>query len=198
MRAAGGRIGPNAVLQLLPVVEERLGAARVRPLLMAAGLAAPPDGTAMIPQGEAVRLHRAVRAAEPVLWPALLAEAGARTADYILANRIPAPARMLLRLLPARPAARLLSAAIARHAWTFAGTGRFRAVDPWAFEIADNPFVQGETSAHPVCVWHAAVFEGLYHALVDDRCRCREVHCGAQAGAGGACRFAMRLEGRRR
>ena len=57
--------------------------------------------------------------------------------------------------------------------------------------------VQGETSAHPVCVWHAAVFEGLYRALVDDRCRCREVQCGAQAGSGGVCRFAMRLARRR-
>lgn len=185
------------MLQLLPVVAERLGAARVDPLLTLAGLAGPPDGTAMIPQGEAVRLHRALRAAEPVAWPALLAEAGARTADYILANRIPAPARGLLRLLPAGPAARLLSRAIARHAWTFAGTGRFRAVDSWTFEIAGNPFVGGETSAHPVCVWHAAVFEGLYSSLVSGRCRCREVRCGAQDGAGGVCRFAVRLERRR-
>jgi divinyl protochlorophyllide a 8-vinyl-reductase len=198
VRAAGGRIGPNAVLQLLPVVEERLGAARVGPLLAAAGLGGPPDGTAMIPQGEAVRLHRAVRAAEPVSWPGLLAEAGARTADYILANRIPAPARTVLRLLPAGPAAHLLSGAIARHAWTFAGTGRFRAVDAWTFEIAGNPFVGEETSAHPLCVWHAAVFEGLYCSLVSERCRCREVRCGAQQGAGGVCRFAIRLAGRRR
>lgn len=186
------------MLQLLPVVQERLGAARVGPLLTLAGLAGPPDGTAMIPQGEAVRLHRALRAAEPVAWPALLAEAGARTADYILANRIPAPARGLLRLLPAGPAARLLSAAIAHHAWTFAGTGRFRTVDLWTFEITGNPFVQGETSAHPLCVWHAAVFEELYGALVDDRCRCREVQCGAQARSGGVCRFAVRLAGRPR
>jgi divinyl protochlorophyllide a 8-vinyl-reductase len=174
-------------------VADRLGPGRVAPLMAAAGLAAAPDGTAMVPEDGCVRLHRALRAAEPVQWPDLLAEAGARTAGYILAHRIPAPARAVLKLLPAGPAARLLSGAIARHAWTFAGTGRFRAPDPWHFEIEGNPFVRGETCAHALCVWHAAVFEGLYRALVSDRCRCREVRCGAQPGADGVCRFAIRL-----
>jgi hypothetical protein len=50
----------------------------------------------------------------------VLEESGARTAAYVIRNRIPAPIRTLLRILPPRPAARLLLATIARHSWTFA------------------------------------------------------------------------------
>jgi divinyl protochlorophyllide a 8-vinyl-reductase len=44
-----------------------------------------------------------------------------------------------------------LGKAIARHAWTFAGSGRFRVVAPLVFEIADNPIVRGEVSDVPLC-----------------------------------------------
>jgi hypothetical protein len=59
---------------------------------------------------------------------AILAKAGQGTADYILAHRIPGPAKALIRALPAPLGARLLTAAIARHAWTFTGSGRFRSL----------------------------------------------------------------------
>lgn len=194
VRAAGARIGPNAILQLLPVVADRLGVDRVAPLMAAADLAREPDGASMVPEADCVRLHRVVRSSEPTLSPRLLAEAGRRTGDYILAHRIPKPAQALMRFLPAGLAARLLARAITRHASTFAGSGRFRAVTPWQFEIAQNPFVLGEAADHPLCDWHAAVFERLYRALVDERCRCREDVCGAQEGSGGICRFSIWLE----
>lgn len=194
MRAASARIGPNAILQLLPVIADRLGADRVAPLMAAADMAREPDGRSMVPEADCVRLHRVVRSSEPALSPRLLAEAGWRTGDYILAHRIPKPAQAILRLLPVGLAARLLARAISRHAWTFTGSGRFRAVTPWHFEIAQNPFVLGETADHPLCDWHAAVFERLYRALVDERCRCREDVCGAQEGSGGICRFSIWLQ----
>jgi divinyl protochlorophyllide a 8-vinyl-reductase len=57
------------------------------------------------------------------LGPAMAAEvardAGLRTADYLLANRIPKPVQVLLKHLPAPLAARVLLSAIRRHAWTF-------------------------------------------------------------------------------
>lgn len=183
-----GRIGPNAVLQLLPVVERVGGRQGVDRLMAGAGLASVPDGSQMIPEGDAVSLHRQLRRQEPALAEALAAEAGRGTADYILAHRIPRPAQLLLRALPPRLAAPLLSRSIARHAWTFAGSGRFRAATPWRFEIADNPFVRGESSDTPLCAWHAAVFERLYDVLVAPGCRCLETACGAQGG-NGRCRF---------
>ncbi|MEO0679479.1 MAG: hypothetical protein AAF192_03590, partial [Pseudomonadota bacterium] len=50
------RIGPNAVLQLLPVIEARAGRGAAEGLLAAAGLAGPPGGDAMIPERDAARL----------------------------------------------------------------------------------------------------------------------------------------------
>ena len=73
----------------------------------------------------------------------------------------------LIRALPAPLGARLLSAAIAKHAWTFAGSGAFTIVAhrPLTFEIAANPLAPG-AAASPCCHWHAAVFERLFSTLV--------------------------------
>lgn len=180
-----GLIGPNAVLQLVPVLDTAIGAEARVALMEQAGVAMP-DGTAMIPEGEAARLHRLVRLRVPGARE-LLAAAGRGTADYILAHRIPGPVQRVLTLLPAPFAARALSAAITRHAWTFAGSGGFRALTPWVFEISGNPLVAGERGEDPICQWHSAVFQRLYHVLVARGCGCREVAC-ASAGAS-ACRF---------
>lgn len=189
-----GQIGPNAVLQLAGVLVRRLGSEQAGRALVEAGIAALPDGHHMIAEGEAHRLHRAVRR----LWPAqatgLLAEAGRATADYILAHRIPAPVQWVLRMLPAPLAAWLLARAIARHAWTFAGSGRFAVRTPWCFEIAGNPLIAGEVAGEPLCHWHAAVFERLYGVLVAPDCRCRETRCGART-PGAPCRFEIRRSG---
>jgi divinyl protochlorophyllide a 8-vinyl-reductase len=184
-----GLIGPNAVLQLFAVLEERQGPAVARALLAAAGLPDLPAATGLMPEAPAAALHRALRAALPEAAPALLAEAGRRTADYILAHRIPARAQRLLRLMPPALAAPVVSRAIARHAWTFAGSGRFRAAGRLVFEIADNPVVRGESATCPACHWHAAVFERLFRALVDDRLRARETACCACGDP--ACRIAL-------
>jgi divinyl protochlorophyllide a 8-vinyl-reductase len=184
----GALIGPNAILQLLPQIERIGGKARVAQMLAEAGVFEVPDGTRMIPEGDAARLHQALRRVEPEMAPRLATEAGSATADYILAHRIPKPAQMILRMLPAPLAARALSGAIAKHAWTFAGSGAFRVVSPWCYEIAQNPIVQGEHSDTPLCHWHAAVFARLYQALVHPACTCRETDCCAVSG-GTVCRF---------
>ncbi|MFA8385210.1 MAG: bacteriochlorophyll 4-vinyl reductase [Pelagibaca sp.] len=181
-------IGPNAILQLLAPLDRAFGPARTAQLLAEAGLRDVPDGTRMIPETDAAQLHQLLRRKAPDLAAELAAEAGRGTADYILAHRIPKPVQTLLKLLPARLAARVLSAAIAKHAWTFAGSGTFRVVSPWCFEIAQNPIVRGETSATPLCHWHAAVFERLYRVLVHPAATCRETACCASSAAG-LCRF---------
>jgi divinyl protochlorophyllide a 8-vinyl-reductase len=154
----GARIGPNAILQLLPVLDRRLG--RVGRDRLLAGIDLPPEGAGMWPEAACQAAHRAVWQGLPDAAQ-VLAEAGQGTADYILAHRMPGPAKALIRALPAPLGARLLTAAITRHAWTFAGSGRFRVLSqaPLMFEIADNPLAFG---GH----WHAAVFAGLYRALV--------------------------------
>lgn len=184
----GGRIGPNAVLQLLPLIAAAGGPAAVTRVLQVAEIAAAPADHGMIDEAAAHRLHRALRRVDPAGAPALLAEAGRRTGGYVLAHRIPPVAQRALRLLPPALAAPLLARAIARHAWTFAGSGRFRAETPWRFVLDDNPLVRGEVAERPLCHWHAAVFETLYRALVAGDVRCVETSCGAQAGQG-SCRF---------
>lgn len=191
-RAGPARIGPNAVLQLEATLRDRFGAQPVRTVFSRAGqihmLAEPP--------GEMVD-ERAVAALYDVLYAQLpadtandiAAEAGRRTADYVLANRIPGPVKALLRLLPATLAAPLLLKAIARNAWTFAGSGRVsvRSGDPCVVEIADNPLTM------PGCVWHVAVFEGLFRALVTPNSIVHHtVCCDSDADT---CRFEIVLSG---
>ncbi|MGP1357225.1 bacteriochlorophyll 4-vinyl reductase [Roseicyclus sp.] len=188
-----GRIGPNAILQLVPVLQDEAGAAVTARLLARAGVIALPDpAQGLIDEAPAARLHQALRAELPEAAPRLARAAGERTGDYILAHRIPPRAQALLRLLPARLAAPILARAVAKHAWTFCGSGGFRLVSTWpvVFEIADNPVVRGERSDTPLCHWHAAVFERLFSALCGPDWRCTEVACCAQGAP--ACRFEMR------
>lgn len=191
MSHAGGVIGPNAILQMLPAIEQARGAEILARILEHAHLASVPDGTHMIPETDAANVHRQLRRQAPKEAARISAEAGRRTADYILAHRIPQPAQRLLRSLPASIAAPLLSRAIAGHAWTFAGSGRFRRRGAWACAIIDNPLIRGEHAPHPLCDWHSAVFERLYQVLVAPDCLCVETRCAAQ-GHGDRCEFILR------
>lgn len=171
----GALIGPNAVLQAVAVMEDRLGQAETRAILADARIAALPSGEHMIPEIEALRLHRWLALHDPLGSYVIAAEAGARTADYIIANRIPQPAVWLLRRLPAMLAAPLLMAAIGKHAWTFIGAGAFAAQGAWSFTIdrtaANGPVLR----PHSLFYWYAAVFTQLYQQLVASDCFCARV-----------------------
>lgn len=192
---SAARIGPNAVLQLLPVLDESLGRDARQSLLVTAGLETVPDGTEMIDEQPVARLHQALRRAAPAQAADIAWRAGTATGDYVMMHRIPPAARTLLTLLPDFFSARLLAGAIAKHAWTFAGSGTFRVVTlgPLVFEIVDNPVIRGEHSDGPLCDWHAAVFERLYRRLVSDDYRATETACAAVGEH--ACRFEIRRVG---
>lgn len=181
-------IGPNAVLQHLPVLDAALGRKLRDALLYRAEVVEPPPDSGMIPQDQVARLHQAVRLYLPDRAVAVQRAAGLATGDYILRHRIPRPAQALIRALPAALGARLLAAAIGKHAWTFAGSGQFAVAGrrPLRFEIARNPLACGPAHG-PVCHWHAAVFERLFSALVWPGVEVRETACCA-CGAP-ACRF---------
>lgn len=187
---AEGLIGPNAVLQLLPILDQLGGTERRDQMLARAGICCIPDGTSMIPETEAARLHHQLRREEPAKAPALARQAGTRTADYILKNRIPTPVQWMLKALPAEPAAALLSRAIAKNAWTFVGSGQLTVADAWTFTIENNPLIAGESSDFCLCDWHAGVFSRLYQALVCRSAVCHETRCGAQT-SGNLCAFSI-------
>ncbi len=183
-----GRIGPNAITRIAEV----LPLVQAHKVFALAGLShylhSPP--TRMIHETEVVALHRALR---QLLgfgpWQQVSAEAGRRTAAYLLAHRIPRAAQAVLRILPPRWAARALLRAIGAHAWTFAGSGQFsshvgRTV---VLEIRHNPLCRGVQSEQPCCAFYAAVFCDLFRALVHQAAQVTETHCEARADP--LCRF---------
>ncbi len=180
------RIGPNAVIQTAGAIGALLGDVEARRIFACAGLSdyldEPPAG--MIDEREAIRLFAALsRCLAPDVSTRVLAEAGSRTGNYILAHRIPRAAQRLLVVLPDLVASRLLLSAIERHAWTFAGSGRVRTERGrnLAIVIAGNPL------AVAGCPWHTAVFERLFRTLVSGRVGVRQVACCASGAS--ACRF---------
>lgn len=186
---ASARIGPNALIQLVPVLDATHGEAARRALFAGCGVAEVPDGSAMIDEAPVAAVHQAMRARFPETAPAMARAAGLAVGDYILAHRIPAPAQTVLRTLPAAVAARMLSRAILSHAWTFCGSGHVTASagHPSVFDIHDNPVVRGEASDTCLCHWHVAVFERLFTRLVHSCAHAREVACCAMGAP--ACRI---------
>ena len=78
-----GLIGPNALTQLLPLLEQVGGPSLRRAMLLEAGIVTLPDMTGLIDEAPVARLHRVMRAELPDLAPSLAWMAGERTADYI-------------------------------------------------------------------------------------------------------------------
>jgi divinyl protochlorophyllide a 8-vinyl-reductase len=187
--APGARIGPDSVLQLVPLLEQRLGEQARNELLHGSGLSALPSGEGLMDEEPAARLHQSVRRLYPDSAAELTGLAGELTAAMIIERRMPLAALRVLRALPPWLSAPLLANTIAKHAWTFEGSGSFRIVsrDPVVFELHDNPVVRGERAARPVCHWHAAVFQRLFQDIVDPGLRCSETHC--LASGDDACRF---------
>lgn len=196
VRHADGLIGPNAILQLLPILDHAVGPGRRAQLLARAGIFEVPDGSRMICETDAARLHRQLRLEEADAAPNLAELAGTATGDYILRNRIPGPAQAVLKVIPASVSAFVLSRAIARNAWTFVGSGNLHVASPTVFVIEDNPLVAGEHSEHCLCKWHEGVFARLYQVLVEPEYTCREVCCRAQ-GFGNKCRFELQRDGQK-
>lgn len=179
-----GRIGPNAITRVAEVLPPRVGSHATRELFEHAGLAhyltRPPEQ--MVDEAEVRQLHQALRdLLGEVRARDVAAAAGSRTADYLLAHRIPKPMQALLRLMPARLAAHVLLAAVTRNAWTFVGSGHFtaRVGRPVVLTIRGNPLCAELASDEPACDFYAATFERLFQVLVHPASRVQEVACEA-------------------
>jgi divinyl protochlorophyllide a 8-vinyl-reductase len=144
----------------------------------------------MVPQTEVVALHQHLYSVVDCQeFKRLSAEAGRRTGDYLLANRIPQAVQWVLRHLPDAIAARVLSRAIQKHAWTFAGSGVFTYY--WqsrlTFSITGNPITAGLRADIPICDYYAGTFERIFRVIVNDTWRAVERTCEASGAA--ACLF---------
>lgn len=193
--ASRARIGPNAIVRVAEALIEHIGAEATGVLFTRAGLgrhlAHPPTG--MVDENDVARLQWQLRAdldtdiAREVAW-----DAGTRTGDYLLAHRIPKSAQFVLRHLPPSLAARVLTKAIAKHAWTFVGSGTFRCSPgtPFRLVIDHSPMCSRIRASAPVCHYYSATFERIFRQLVSRRARVTEVECEAAGGA--ACVFEVR------
>lgn len=181
-----GRIGPNAIIQTVAVLVERVGRGCAAEILhRATGRALETMPEAMVDEAEVIALVQEVRASLPdAEWAEVFRAAGARTAEYLLAHRIPRLAQGLMRLLPTRLALRVLLSAIARHTWTFAGSARVT-IDlrlPATMTLADCPMCRGVRAEGPCCHFYVGTLAHLARRLVAPGTAVREVSCRA-AGA---------------
>jgi divinyl protochlorophyllide a 8-vinyl-reductase len=187
-----GRIGPNAITRVAEVLPAWLAPAAARELFRSAGLVHylehPPQQ--MVDEAEVQALHAALRERLGAASAReVAAAAGRRTADYLLAHRIPKPLQRVLSVLPPRLSARVLLAAITRNAWTFVGSGTFAARVGRRVELTvrDNPLCRGVASDVPACDFYAATFERLFQVLVHARTQVTERAC--EACGDDCCRF---------
>lgn len=190
--AETGVIGPNAVTRVAEALTQAFGAGVCREIFLAAGverhLSDPPRE--MVDESDVARLHRAmVERLGPTEAGNASRLAGRLTGDYLLAHRIPALAQILLGVLPRPLAARILVAAIARHAWTFAGSGAFSfSFSPkLQLRIARSPICRRLRTEGPACHYFAAAFERVFGAMLGPCVRVIEVDC--EACGAPACRF---------
>lgn len=188
------RIGPNAIIQTINALRERYGLEASADLLRRGGhpdlLDRLPDD--MVDEQEFIDLeHTLLDLLGEQDARAVLFRAGELTAGYLLKHRIPLPIQRLLKVLPRGARMRLLTLAIARHAWTFVGSGQFGfALGPHPmFTIERCPACRGVHTIVPFCSFYTGCFETLLRALIQRRVSVREVACGACGGA--CCTFAI-------
>ena len=186
-----GKIGPNAIIQLGETLTARGALDKAAEVYAKAGclafLAKPP--AAMVEEQYVQRLFTATTdAMEKQEAESCLQEAGNRTGSYILENRIPRVARLLLPLLPTPLALGILLRAIARHSWTFAGSGEF------IVELGRPTYISihaNSVATRLGCIWHKAVFERLFGALLRSKVEVDELSCCGKGDH--SCRFRITL-----
>jgi divinyl protochlorophyllide a 8-vinyl-reductase len=180
--AEPARIGPNAILRVAESLDEICDPETRERVFEQAGLARyleqPPQS--MVDEREVSALHQTLRKVLGLEQARRIGrDAGLRTGDYLLGNRIPPFAQRILKLSPATLAERLLLKAITRNAWTFAGSASFTTQPghPTRLILVGSRVCQGATASEPLCDFYAATFERLFRELVDPRTQVVEVQC---------------------
>lgn len=180
-----GLIGPHAITCAAQALQDSQGSILTKEIFTIAGLsrhlADPP--TRMVEEREAARLHHCLNNILGMAHAAIVSRrAGTLTADYLLEHRIPKRAQRILRLLPRRIAANLLVRAIARHAWTFVGSGAFSYHLGPSLELTMSgaPICRLIRSDVPTCHYYAATFERVFAAMLGEQTRVAELRCQAQ------------------
>ena len=199
--AEAGRIGPNAIIRVAETLRDVLGEDTTRLIFARAQLephlAHPPTG--MVPEEDVGALQTALfDGLEENEARKIAFEAGLRTGDYLLANRIPKPAQTVLKLLPASLTSRILLGTIKKHSWTFSGTGDFSVANGHSVivSIKGCPLCRGRHGNRPQCDYYAGTFQRLFEVLVSRNTFVREVTCEATGGPSCAFEIVWKNRGR--
>ena len=199
--AEAGRIGPNAIIRVAETLRDVLGEDTTRLIFARAHLephlAHPPTG--MVPEEDVGALQTALfDGLEENEARKIAFEAGLRTGDYLLANRIPKPAQAVLKVLPS--VAR--EPGPARHhqeaLLDLLRDRRLQRRKPASVivSIKGCPLCRGRHGDHPQCDYYAGTFQRLFEVLVSRNTFVREVTCEATGGPSCAFEIAWKNRGR--
>jgi divinyl protochlorophyllide a 8-vinyl-reductase len=187
VRTKPGFLGSQAVTRIIEEVERQIDLDAANQLLSDARIDRIPAWNKPVPEGRVAALHQAIRRRHPEKAECICRNAGRATTDYLLGNRISVRAQELIKKAPQTVAMWLVTRSAMMNARHFGGSGEFIIQSSTVFELRSNPVLLGETSASPVCHYHAAAFERMYQLLVDPDLTCRETACEAMGDD--ACRF---------
>lgn len=187
-----GMMGAQTVLPMVAAIERSLGPAVVAQLLDEARFARLAEHGEHVRERQVAILHQALRRQYPEQAESIQREAARDAVEWIMQNRIPARARLLLSGMPWAMAVWMLGRHAAQNAWAFGGSGRFELLSTSEFQLTDNPLIRGEHSTHAICAWHEELFQQTFRRMAHSRLRCTEASCMA-AGAD-ACRFRLVME----
>lgn len=189
-----GRIGPNAILQTVAVIRDRFGDAAAARVIAGTPWRLDRLPTEMVPEEDVLSVvHATMRQFGDAEAHRVMDAAGVATAHYLLANRIPRIAQVVMKLAPPSVALRILLTAIQRNSWTFAGSARFvvRHGTPTVVEFHDCAMCRGLHSSGAECQFYAATFRELLTLLVSARTQVVESSCMATGES--CCRFALTI-----
>jgi divinyl protochlorophyllide a 8-vinyl-reductase len=186
-----GMMGSQTVLPLIAAIDRTLGQAAAARLMDEARFTHLPEPGDPVRERQVAVLHQALRREYPDIAETMQREAARDAVEWLMQNRIPARARMLLAGMPWGMAVWMLGRNAAQNAWTFGGSGKFSVLGTNEFQLVDNPLIRGEVSNLPICVWHEELFQHTFRRMAHSRLRCVETSCIA-AGAD-ACRFHLSM-----
>lgn len=187
-----GMMGAQTVLPLVAAIERNLGPDVVAHLLDEARFIHLPEHGEHVRERQVAVLHQALRRQFPEQAEEIQREAARDAVEWIMHNRIPARARLLLSGMPWQIAVWMLGRHAAQNSWAFGGSGQFKVLSTSEFQLVDNPLIRGEHAHGPVCAWHEELFQQTFRRMAHNRLRCTETSCMA-AGAD-ACRFTLQME----
>ncbi len=192
-----GQIGPNAIIQTTAALRARVGDTQALAMVQqATGRTFDTMPEQMVHETEVLALVRALhQQLDAQTFEAVLRDAGERTAQYLMAHRIPRPVQILTRVLPASVALHILMQGILRHSWTFAGTAHVHLARmrnaPSRLVMHHCPMCRGLHSPAPLCHFYAATLQSLLTELVSANACVTELTCEATGAE--SCEFILRV-----